>query len=58
MIPSSTTPRDGPEPCVKTRETTVGWPLLTVETEAYGAQGVQMKGVLPWLVHWALQADY
>ncbi len=31
-----------------------GGPLLTVETEANGGTlGVHMKGVLPWLVHWA-----
>ncbi len=29
------------------------WPLLTVETEL---NGVQMKGVLPWLAHWARRA--
>ncbi len=31
--------------------------LLTVETEVtVGSYGVQMKGVLPWLVHWARRA--
>jgi hypothetical protein len=30
-----------------------GWPLLTFETEA---NGVQMKGALPWLVRWACWA--
>jgi hypothetical protein len=35
------------------RETREGWPLLIVDM---GNQRVQMKGVLPWLVRWALHA--
>ncbi len=35
---------------LKTKE---GLPLLAVETEAYGSQGVHMKMVIPWLVSWA-----
>jgi hypothetical protein len=27
---------------------------MNIETETMGTQRVQMKGVLPWLVHWAL----
>jgi hypothetical protein len=38
---------------VITRVIREGWPLLSVENEANGTQGVHMKGVLPWLVHWA-----
>ncbi len=41
---------------VVTRETTEGWPLLTVETEVMGTQEVQWKGILPWLVRWARRA--
>jgi hypothetical protein len=38
------------------RETREGWaPLLTVELRQMGTQSVQMKGVLHWLVCWALQ---
>jgi hypothetical protein len=33
-----------------------GPPLMTVETEAIGTHGVHMKGVLPWLIHWARPA--
>jgi hypothetical protein len=34
-----------------------GMALLTVETEVkWGTQGVHLKGVLPWLVHWACHA--
>jgi hypothetical protein len=43
---------------VSSTETREGWPLLTVETEANGdlKSIQQMKGVLPWLVRWALRA--
>ncbi len=30
--------------------------LDLVETEANGTYGIQMKGVLPWLVRWARRA--
>jgi hypothetical protein len=38
----------------RNRETREGWPLLTVETEANGDLWSQMKGILPWLVIWAV----
>jgi hypothetical protein len=39
---------------VITREIREGWPPMSVETEANGdSRRVLMKGVLPWLVHWA-----
>jgi hypothetical protein len=42
-----------PPSMLTTREAREGWPLLlTVETEANGDYGVQMKRVLPWLVGW------
>ncbi len=31
--------------------------LMTVDTEVNGAQRVQMKGVLSWLVRWACHAS-
>jgi hypothetical protein len=34
-----------------------GWPLPTVETEPMGTKGVHIKGILPWLVHWARRAS-
>jgi hypothetical protein len=41
-------------PCTLTKEAREGWPLLTVETEAYGDSGsIHMKGVLPWLFFFA-----
>jgi hypothetical protein len=40
----------------KLRETREGWPLQTVETEAYGDSRSTMKEVLPWLVCWACRA--
>ncbi len=57
--------RGGPCWLLKTRETREGWPLLTVETREgwplklrqMGTQRVQMKGVLPWLVHWVLRVN-
>ena len=43
---------------METRETSEGWPLLSVETEVNGdSKRVQMKGVFPWLVHWACRVD-
>ncbi len=38
------------------RENKDGWPLLIVEIEANGTYGVQMKGVLRWLVRWPHRA--
>ncbi len=48
-------------PCVlcttlSQRDYREGWPLLTVETEVIGTQRVQLKRVLPWVVHWACRA--
>jgi hypothetical protein len=38
----------------KSRETREGWPLLTVgKLRQMGTLGVQMNGLLPWLVRWA-----
>ncbi len=39
------------------KETREGWPLLTVKKlRGMGTQRVQMKGILPWLVHLACRA--
>jgi hypothetical protein len=38
------------------RETSEGWPLLTVETEVNGDFRVQMKGALLWLICCAFHA--